>query len=168
MKKYLVFIFLFFSVNLLFSQKNKDKKCKPTSFIVYLNDKAKGYSNVRETPNGYVILKLDNKYDDYMLTIVDIKNSWLKVSEISSVNGGYNIINLEAWVHTSVVGAGVTHNLDVFNKPNGKTKVGTLKGEEDTFKIKDIYCKWIQIECNGLIGWVESSKICGNPVTTCP
>lgn len=167
MKKYLTLIFLFSFINLLFSQESKNKECKPASFIVYLNDKAKGYSNVRESPNGYAILKLDNKYDDYILTIVDIKNSWLKVSEINALNG-YDITNLEAWIHTSIVGAGVTHNLDVFNKPNGKTKIGMLKGEEDTFKIKDIHCKWIQIECNGLIGWVESAKICGNPVTTCP
>ena len=38
----------------------------------------------------------------------------------------------------------------------------------DTFKIIDVYCEWIKIECKGVIGWVESERICGNPVTTCP
>lgn len=167
MKKHLTFVFILLFINLLFSQKNNDKKCKIVPFEVYLDDKAEGFSNIRESPNGYIVLKLNNKFDDYILKIVDIKNSWLKVSEINSLSG-YDITNLEAWIHTSIVGAGVTHNLEVFNKPNGKTKIGMLKGEEDTFKIKDIHCKWIQIECNGLVGWVESSKICGNPVTTCP
>jgi len=77
------------------------------------------------------------------------------------------VTNFEGWIHTSIVGAAVTYSFDVLDEPNGKIKVGRLIGEQDTLKIKEVYCEWIKIECNDIVGWVKSSKICGNPVTTC-
>ena len=100
--------------------------------------------------------------------MIDAKDGWLKINRISGVDE-YEISNFTGWVHNSIVGATVTHSLDVFENPNIKSnKVGKLIGEQDTFKIKEVYCEWIKIKSKGIVGWVESSKICGNPVTTCP
>lgn len=164
-----IYIILLLSSVCLFSQTTQNKDCKPMPFDVFLNDKTEDYSNIRESPNGHIIMKLDNKHDDYVLNVVDCKQEWFKVDKISSLNG-FEITYLDAWVHTSIIGAGTTHDLDVFNQPNSKTKIGTLKGEEDTFRVIDIHCDWIQINCKDkhIVGWVESKKICGNPVTTCP
>lgn len=160
----ILFISLF---NFSFSQESKDDKCSVKPFKVYLDD-ADDYSNIRESPKGEIVLKINNTYSyGYILNVIDFKEGWLKINKISGVDE-YEISEFEGWVHSSVVGASATHNIDVFDKPNSITKVGKLKGEQDTFKIIDVYCEWIKIEDKGIVGWVESEKICGNPVTTCP
>ncbi len=80
----------------------------------------------------------------------------------------YSISEFGGWIHGSIVGITITHNIDLLDKPNGK-KVLEYQGETgETFKIKDIYCEWVKIKTNKGIGWVKSEKLCGNPVTTCP
>ena len=159
-------IFLFFFLNSSFSQENKVEKCKVEPFEVYLDD-VDDFSNIRDSPKGNIVLKINTKYSyGYVLNVIDFKDGWFKINRIQGVDE-YYISEFEGWIHSSIVGAAVTHNLDLLAKPNGK-KIGVLVGEQDTFKIIDLHCEWIKVDCKGLIGWVESNKICGNPVTTCP
>lgn len=153
--------------NPTFLQENKNLECSVKPFEVYLDDEDE-FSNIRATPGGPIVLKLNNRYaSGYILQVIGFENGWLKINEISGVDG-YRVSEFEGWVHTSIVGLGTTYDLDVLGLPNGTTKVGRVLGEQDTFTIKDVHCEWIKIECNGIIGWVESEKTCGNPVTTCP
>lgn len=161
----LTIFILFF--NFSFLQESKNDKCTVKPFEVYLDDEDT-YSNIRDSPKGNIVLKINSKYSyGYILNVIDFKDGWLKINKISGVEE-YEISEFEGWIHSSIVGVATTHNIDLFDKPNSKTKVGKLIGEQDTFKIKDVYCQWIKIEYKGVIGWVESEKICGNPVTTCP
>lgn len=154
-------------LNPIFSPKNKDKKCSIKPFEVYLDDEDE-YSNIRATPGGAIVLKLNNTYSyGYILKVIDFKDGWLKINEINGVED-YKISEFEGWVHTSIVGLGTTYDIDVLDQPKGTTKVGKLQGEQDRFQITDVHCEWIKIECKGVIGWIESEKTCGNPVTTCP
>ncbi|NET35709.1 MAG: hypothetical protein F6K19_27400 [Cyanothece sp. SIO1E1] len=153
--------------NPTFLPENKNLECSVKPFEVYLDDEDE-FSNIRTTPGGPIVLKLNNRYaSGYILQVIDFEYGWLKINKISGVDG-YRISEFEGWVHTSIVGLGTTYDLDVLGLPNGTTKVGRVLGEQDTFTIKDVHCEWIKIECNGIIGWVESEKTCGNPVTTCP
>jgi len=160
----IVFILIY---NSSFSQEDKTK-CDIKPFMVYTIDNDE-FSNIRATPKGEIILKLSNNYssEGYILTVIDVEDGWLKINVIEGIEG-VTVSNFEGWIHNSIVEAAVTHDLDVFDKPNGKNKVGKLIGEHDSFKIKDVYCEWIKIECKNVSGWVKSDKICGNPVTTCP
>ena len=148
-------------------QENKHEECSVKPFEVYLDDEDE-FSNIRATPGGQIVLKLNNQYaSGYILQVIDFENGWLKINEINGVDG-YSISAFEGWVHTSIVGLGTTYDIDVLEQPNGTTKVGKVLGEQDTFTIKDVHCEWIKIECKGITGWIESEKTCGNPVTTCP
>lgn len=154
-------------LNPVLFQENKDAKCTIKPFEVYLDDEDE-YSNIRATPGGQIVLKINNEHSyGYILNVIDIEKGWLKINEINGLED-YRISEFEGWVHTSIVGLGTTHDIDILDKPNGTNKMGKLLGEQDRFKIKDVYCEWVKIECKGVTGWIESEKTCGNPVTTCP
>ncbi|NRB48023.1 MAG: hypothetical protein HRU41_10155 [Saprospiraceae bacterium] len=166
MIKLLILTFCAALLNPTFSQE-KDNKCNIKPFEVYLDDEDE-FSNIRATPGGQIVLKLNNQYAyGYILHVIDFQDGWLKIDEINGIDG-YRISEFEGWVHTSIVALGTTYNIDVLDEPNGTTKVGQVLGEQDTFKIKEVHCEWIKIECKGITGWIESDKTCGNPVTTCP
>lgn len=166
MRKCLVLIVSILFYSFSFSQKNKTNTCSINPFEVYLDDKD-NFSNVRDSPKGEIILKINNTYDYYILNITGFKDGWLKINKITGVDG-YDISEFEGWIHSSIVSAEVTHSTNLLDKPNGKKVVGKLIGEDGAFKIKDLYCEWIKVEYKGIIGWVKSEKTCGNPVTTCP
>ncbi|MDB2462728.1 hypothetical protein N9W61_01325 [Algibacter sp.] len=167
MKKLILLTLCLVFFNVSFSQESKNDVCTVKPFKAYIDDKD-DYSNIRESPSGSIVLKLNNTYGyGYTLNIIGYEKGWLKINGISGVDA-YEISNFEGWIHGSIVGAGTTHDIELLDKPNSKTKIGTLKGEQDAFKIKEVYCEWIKVDCNGLVGWVQSNKICGNPVTTCP
>ncbi|MDX1349005.1 MAG: hypothetical protein R3279_02095 [Putridiphycobacter sp.] len=160
----LLFITLF---NFSFAQESATDTCVVTPFQVYLQDQDP-FSNIRNAPGGDIILKINNQHGyGYILTIIDFKNGWFKINHVSGIDS-YDITNFEGWIHSSIVAAATTYDLVLMDKPNGTITTGKLKGEHDTFNITNVYCNWIQVNCNGVTGWVESSKICGNPVTTCP
>ncbi|WP_430906628.1 hypothetical protein [Maribacter sp. 2-571] len=163
-----VFVLLLFVsfYKVSFSQENKEK-CNIEPFEVFTEDND-DFSNIRADPQGTIILKLNNKHSyGYMLNVIDMKDGWMKINTVTGVDG-IDISNFEGWIHNSIVGATVTHDVRVYDKPNSKNMVGELIGEQHTFKIKEAYCEWIKIECKSLVGWVKSEQICGNPVTTCP
>lgn len=164
----LILLTLFISVlHLSYSQDRVTDTCSFKPFQAYIDDKD-DYSNIRNSPKGEIVLKINNKYSyGYIINIIDCKDGWFKIDHISGIDE-YQVSNFEGWVHSSIVGAAVTHSVDLLDEPNGKTKVGKLIGEQDSFKIIDAHCEWIKVDCNGKVGWVKSEKICGNPVTTCP
>ncbi len=168
MNKIFTLILFILVGNFSFSQENNTDECNFKAFKVFLDDENE-FSNIRENPNGTIILKLNyGGSNGYIFNVVDFQDDWLKINHIVGVDG-YDISNFEAWIHVSIVGASATYNLTLMNQANGKTIVGEVIGEQDSFKITALECDWIEIETKeGLIGWVQSDKICGNPVTTCP
>ncbi|MEZ4859021.1 MAG: hypothetical protein R2781_09445 [Flavobacteriaceae bacterium] len=150
----------------VFSQQGNDCKIQP--FKAYIDD-IDVFSNVRATPTGEIILKINNQVlDGWVMRIIDFENGWFKIDSLSGVSG-CEMASFEGWVHNSIVGASNTYDLNLWDSPHGKTKVGFIKGENgDTFKILEAHCEWIKIKYNDLIGWVKSEETCGSPVTTCP
>jgi hypothetical protein len=167
MKKCITVLTILLSVTFSFSQKIKNNDYKISPIEVFLDDSSIGYSNVRENPNGEIILKLDNEIDYYVLNVIDFKKGWLKINNIVSVNYGYKISEFEGWIHSSIVGVSTRKELELMDKPNGKIALGNIE-QEIGVKIIDICFNWVKIEYKGINGWVESKWLCGNPVTTCP
>jgi len=98
--------------NYSFSQENKNDECNVKPFEVYLDDEDT-YSNIRDNPKGNIVLKISNKYSSgYIINVIDFEDGWLKINRISGVDG-CEISNFEGWIHSSIVGAGTTHNLDL-------------------------------------------------------
>ena len=57
--------------------------------------------------------------------------------------------------------------IDLLSDPENGTIVGAIE-KEIGVKIKNKCSDWIEIQYDGIRGWVESKWLCGNPVTTCP
>ena len=130
MKSIIVIIIFILFFNSSFSQEHISNDCTITEFEVYIDDED-SFSNIRKSPKGQIVLKLNNTNSyGYVLNVIDAKDGWLKINRISGVDE-YDISNFIGWVHNSIVGAAVTHSLDVFEKPNIKSnKVGKLIGEQ--------------------------------------
>jgi len=166
MKRILIFLLLVSLGQNVFSQQGNDCKIEP--FEAYIND-TDTFSNIRVDPAGEILFKVNNTYlDGWVMHIIEYENGWFKIDNLSGVSG-CEMSSFEGWVHGSIVGVSATYDLNVLDSPNGKTKLGTIKGENgDTFQILDAHCEWIKIKYNNLVGWVKSEEICGSPVTTCP
>lgn len=164
MKKFtLILVIIITSINFSFSQ---SKRCVFTPFKVYLDDKDM-YSSIRETPNGKIMLKINNSYGDgYIFNVIDCKGEWLKTNEIQGIDQP-KISEFEGWVHTSIVGVSFTYSVDLLDKPNGKKVLNIKQESGETYKIIDVDCDWVKIKTKNGAGWVKSEKICGNPVTNC-
>lgn len=152
---------------LLVSIFNHAQNCPITSFDVALSDDSGSDTNIRVSPNGEIILKL-NKLDDFVLKVIDYKDNWLKIYKITSVNYGYEISELNGWIHQTKVGLWTRKEINLLTDPLTGNSVGIIEGEKGPVKVEGVCNDWIKIEYEGLIGWVELEWLCGNPVTTCP
>ena len=118
MKKLIILTLCITLFNTSFSQESNDTyTIKP--FKAYIDDKD-DYSNIRDSPRGEIVLKLNNTYG-YILNIIGYENGWFKINNISGVDE-YDISNFEGWIHGSIVGAATTLDLELLDKPNGKRK----------------------------------------------
>lgn len=141
--------------------------CTFSPFNVALSDDSGSDTNIRNEPNGDIVLKL-NKIDEFVLHATDYKDGWFKINYISSVHYGYDITNLNGWTHQSTIGLWTRKKINLLDVPETGTSLGSIDGENGPVKIKDICSNWAKIEFEGLSGWVEIEWLCGNPVTTCP
>ncbi|MFK7810020.1 MAG: hypothetical protein AB8F74_19600, partial [Saprospiraceae bacterium] len=133
---------------------------------VYLTDPDVNGTNVRQEPNGKIILKLKDDY--FTLTITEAREGWFKLKKIIGVEGNnIEIPGGAAWVHHSVIGVSTRRKIKLLDKPKDGRVVGTID-QEIGVQVKDKYLDWVQVEYKGLIGWIASEWLCGNPVTTCP
>ncbi|WP_117884508.1 SH3 domain-containing protein [Aureibaculum luteum] len=161
-KQIILLITVLFSATLSYSQ-----PCPFTSLKVYLIDDG-SETNIRARPNGKIVLKLNHEQDYYAVELLAIKKEWFKIKKIRSIEG--NNIKIPGdigWIHKSVIGAATRKDVKLLDAPiNGKF-VGTIE-QETGVSIRDVCSDWVKIEYNGLIGWIASELLCGNPVTTCP
>ena len=162
----IAFIVFIIAFNISFSQESKSNSCSIKPFKVYLDDED-NYSNIRESPNGEITLKINNLHGyGYVFNVIAFKDGWLKINHVEGVDE-YAISNFEGWIHSSIVSVAFTYDVDLLDKPDGK-KVLKIKGESgETYKITEVYCEWVKIKTKNGTGWVKSEKLCGNPVTNC-
>lgn len=116
----------------------QNEKCN--SFEVFMNDSKEEFTNIRQTPNGIIILKINHEnYNEYgyILNVIGFENNWLKINKIEGVEE-LKASNFEGWIHNSVVGITNTHDIFLLDKPNG-SKLVKVEGESgETFKIIDL------------------------------
>ena len=144
----------------------KENNCTFLPLNVFVDDSDNG-TNIRQEPNGNIILKLKEQSDYFTLTITEANNGWFKVVKAIGIdNNNIEIPGRRGWIHSSVIGVSTRKDIELLDAPYG-TKIGTI-GQEISVRIKDKCSGWVKIEYEGLSGWVESKWLCGSPVTTCP
>ena len=166
MKK-VVILFFIHSLLASYSFTQETNNCTINSFEVYLVN-GDDSTNIRDDyEDGQIIFTLDNSTDYFILNVIEFKDNWFKINTIVSIEYGYQITELEGWVHYSNVKISTRKDLKLLNKPNGEKVIGSIK-QEVQVKIIDVCNNWVEIEYEDMNGWVELRWLCGNPVTTCP
>ena len=135
---------------------------------VYNTDWDPNGINLRDVPNGKIIKTLKPPEYGYIFSIVQGKNGWFRVLRIDTVDDGeIKMPQGILWIHSSVIGIRANWDTPILNRPKNGKQIGLVPADED-LKIIDLKQDWIKIKYQGLIGWVDSRLLCGNPVSTCP
>jgi len=152
----------------------KEKNCSSSEMHVYLNDPDDSATNIRKSPGGDIVTQLvkDDQNFEFFLILTKAQDGWFKVkSPISGMENDFEIPNGEGWIHGSVISVDTRNYggqvLKLLDKPKNGNVVGIIEGESYGLRIKDICGTWVKVEYKGIIGWIQDSWLCGNPLTTC-
>ena len=154
---------------------NVELSIKEASFRAYISDPdTVNPTNVRNTPNGDIVLKLELNLD-YIIHITACQGRWFKVDMIES-DSLIGIPGGAAWIHGSVIGFDTRNyggqNLNLYEKAKANSKViDVIDDGEAHLRLVDIEGDWVKVEWNNkgkiVIGWIEKKWTCGNPYTNC-
>lgn len=152
-----------------------------TSFAqvyAYIIDGSGTPTNVRNAPSGKVVQSLVNG-ESYVVELLSVNGNWWKIDPVVEIYGDTDReLTLTGsksgyWIHNSLlqftVAGDPTGCLRV--KPSWKSKaVKMSESTEMQFRPLAISGKWVKVvTTNGRsTGWMHQSKICYNPLTTCP
>lgn len=139
-------------------------------------------TNVRNAPNGKVVMKLSNQADGFEVTLLEVKGKWWRIDPVVWLCGDVDEESLELkgsktgyWVHYSVLGFGIAgeHENVLRQTPSPKGKPLRLTSSylfDVTLRPLEIRGEWIKVITSDLrhTGWMPIDRICSNPLTTCP
>ncbi|MBR5175895.1 MAG: hypothetical protein IKW89_08185 [Bacteroidales bacterium] len=136
-------------------------------------------TNIRTAPNGSLLCKLSPD-EDYMLDVYQPTDGWWRIFAecVTTVeNDDVELVEEggEAWIHHSVLGISL-RNYDgkdepLYASPSKTAKlVGKITEQEALVHPVDMTedASWVKVKWGKLSGWIESERLCANPVTTCP
>ena len=146
---------------------------------VFISDDTGTPTNVRNTPKGEVVAKL-NPTSGIMLAVEYQKNGWWEISD-----GNYcdpdNDFKEEYptgsttgyWIHYSVLALGTRNyggqTLHLRKSPSSKAKSVYSFKEEIILRPMEIKGEWVKVQtADGKhTGWIEDEWLCGNSVSNC-
>ncbi len=136
--------------------------------------------NVRATPGGTIVFKLDHNEPGYTVELYEAWNGWFRISpEIETVDQGPIVLkSKQAWIHGSQLGA-CTRNyggekLTFRTHPDANSPIAFTIEKGICVSYVDMVKGWIKVKYTpkksrkSFVGWIESERLCPNPVTTCP
>ena len=136
--------------------------------------------NVRATPGGTIVFKLDHNEPGYTVDLYEVCNGWFRISpQIETVDQGPIVLkSKQAWIHGSQLGADTRNyggeKLTFRTRPDANSPIAFTIEEEIGVSYVDMVKGWIKVKYTpkksrkSLIGWIETEWLCPNPVTTCP
>ena len=136
--------------------------------------------NVRATPGGTIVFKLDHNEPGYTVDLYEVWNGWFRISpQIETVDQGPIVLkSKQAWIHGSQLGADTRNyggeKLTFRTHPDANSPIAFTIEEEIGVSYVDMVKGWIKVKYTpknsrkSLIGWIETEWLCPNPVTTCP
>jgi SH3-like domain-containing protein len=159
------------------SEPQEKMNCGPSRILVTWDDPDKSGTNIRNSPGGKVIAKINPSDfpDGCMMEIVEASNGWFRINGGIEGPGDESDIALPGnvgWIHGSVVTTGTRNyggqKINILDEPNNGKIVGSITTEVYGLRILDLCGNWVKISYNGMTGWVSSDWLCGVPWTTCP
>lgn len=153
-----------------------------TQASAYILDESGSPTNVRKAPNGKVVQTLPDIDGGYVVQLLESKNNWWKIDPLIDIYGSDDNDRLRLkgsktgyWVHNSVLAFGIAGEQEnvIREKPSAKAKPLKLNTSyllEVALRPLEIKGGWIKVITTDKkhTGWMPISKICDNPLTTCP
>lgn len=150
-----------------------------TDFGVYVYDPGEEYTNVRNAPGGDVVLQLPlgDLENEYLLEISGYENGWFKIAgDVIGMEEDLEIPGGIGWIHHSVVACDTRNYanqfIDLREEPSETSPVTAIITQESGgLRPLEACGEWVLIELEyddfyGK-GWIQTSWLCGNPLTTC-
>ncbi len=143
----------------------------PCEFSAYVIDKDPNGLNVRSGPgsNHPVIGKLDNPDPGVVVEIAACQGEWV---QIAKVDGGNNSkFQGKGWVYASLLGTSTrgyeTQGVFLYTKADKNSKTLSKLPPERTVKLLGGSGKWMQVEYQGVRGWLAPGDDCSLRETSC-
>lgn len=159
--------------------KNTNPK-NETIFYAFASSPDQTDVNVRATPGGTILFKLDHNEPGYTVDLYEAWNGWFRISpEIETVDQDPIVLkSKQAWIHGSQLGADTRNyggqKLTFRTRPNANSPIVFTINEEIGVSYVDMVKGWIKVKYTpekskkSFVGWIETEWLCPNPVTTCP
>ena len=141
---------------------------------VYVSD-SDPVTNVRNKPGGSIAMTLPDTCS-YMITVTEPTNGWWRVKWITvAETSGYIALTGSStgwfWIHNSVIGLGTLNYANerwcLRSQPNENGKPVYWFNTEIVVHPLTVKGDWVKVTYNGHTGWIESEKLCDNPLTNC-
>jgi len=158
-------------------------------FYAYISDPDPNPTNIRATPGGKVIKKIDPD-ETTEVKLLEVWNGWFRISTTIEVDmEEVTLPGEQAWLHGSVLGLMTRfyysdlvraqakhgkHYGKLFAKPDRNSKVVcAMPSEELSLSLVDMQKDWMKVryideQGKYYIGWIEMEWLCANPYSTCP
>jgi len=144
-------------------------------FYCFISDE--GVTNIRNAPKGTVVYQITEP-GSYMLYVFNPDDGWWQVynSVLYEIDQAEPIpLPTESWIHSSVLGVSL-RNYDgqpepLYASPDATSKVvGHINEQEALVRPVDLAAggEWVKVRYGKLTGWINTDRLCDNPVTTCP
>ena len=158
--------------------KNTNPK-NETIFYAFASSPDQTDVNVRATPGGTILFKLDHNEPGYTVELYEAWNGWFRISpEIETVDQDPIVLkSKQVWIHGSQLGAGTRNyggqKLTFRTRPNANSPIVFTINEEIGVSYVDMVKGWIKVKYTpekskkSLVGWIETEWLCPNPVTNC-
>lgn len=158
--------------------KNTNPK-NETIFYAFASSPDQTDVNVRATPGGTILFKLDHNEPGYTVELYEAWNGWFRISpEIETVDQDPIVLkSKQVWIHGSQLGAGTRNyggqKLTFRTRPNANSPIVFTINEEIGVSYVDMVKGWIKVKYTpekskkSFVGWIETEWLCPNPVTNC-
>ncbi|MDO4692329.1 MAG: hypothetical protein Q4A64_05610 [Porphyromonadaceae bacterium] len=147
---------------------------------VFIHDTTAGDTNIRSTPNGPVVRRLE-RGGAYMLVICDNQKGWWRIwsNRISAYIDDFEgdiVANPdgESWIHYSVIAASTRNysgqTLSLRDQPSDQARAVYSFAEEIFLRPLEVQGEWVKAQTvdKKHQGWIRLEWLCGNALTTCP
>ena len=144
----------------------------------YVIDEGKQMTNIRNSPQGAVVMKLRPTPSYVFLLTTPDANGWWRAVDIYNAEGDEEITLTGSatdsyWIHYSVIGLGTRNyggqTLVLRSEPTVNAPVVFSFADERILRPVDVCGEWMKVKTvdGKHVGWIEMEWLCSNPLTNC-
>jgi SH3-like domain-containing protein len=144
-------------------------RCAVSAYLI--NSDGKG-TNVRSGPGTrHRILKTAPNASEAIADITGFADGWFRISHVETTGGEQDevVFNGTGWIHRSQLHVDAAGGRSPLRSlPHHKARiVGHVVGDQPGITLLACSGDWVEVQANGVTGWLAPAGQCSNPLTTC-